>query len=242
MSKSKPGVEPSGAGRRKASSLAGRKTVARARARRSGGWAWIAVGGMVVAVIAVLIVAKLVRSQHNQPVPPELSNPPATTAVGRDTLPPWSAPTDAAAAMRAAGLPMLSREGSVEHIHAHLDVRVNGQPVEVPAMIGIDRSGRGISPVHTHDSTGVIHIESPMMRTFTLGEFFTEWDVSLSTDSIGGLRAGDGKTLRAFVNGKPVTGNPAALPLNAHDEIVLIYGAIEPGESIPAHYDFASGL
>jgi hypothetical protein len=144
--------------------------------------------------------------------------------------------------MRAAGLPILSREGSVEHIHAHLDVRVNGQPVEVPAMIGIDRSGRGISPVHTHDSTGVIHIESPMMRTFTLGEFFTEWDVSLSADSIGGLRAGDGKTLRAFVNGKPVTGNPAALPLNAHDEIVLIYGAIEPGESIPAHYDFASGL
>jgi hypothetical protein len=144
--------------------------------------------------------------------------------------------------MRAAGLPRLSREGSVEHIHAHLDVRVNGQPVEVPAMIGIDRSGRGISPVHTHDSTGVIHIESPVKRTFTLGEFFTEWDVGLSTDSIGGLRADDGKSLRAFVNGKPVTGNPAALPINAHDEIVLIYGASEPGESIPGHYDFASGL
>src|SRR5262249_13598919 len=134
------------------------------------------------------------------------------------------------------------REGNVEHIHAHLDVRVDGQPVDVPAMIGIDRSGRGISPVHTHDSTGVIHIESPVKRTFTLGEFFTEWDLSLSTDRIGGLRAGDGKTLRTFVNGNLVTGDPAALPLNAHDEIVLIYGASEPGESIPAHYDFASGL
>ncbi len=193
-------------------------------------------------LITLLIVAKSIRSQNNQPAPPELNNPPATTAIGRDTLPPWSAPTDAAAAMRAAGLPMLSREGSVEHIHAHLDVRVNGQPVEVPAMIGIDRSGRGISPVHTHDSTGVIHIESPVKRTFTLGEFFTEWDVGLSADSVGGLRAGDGKTLRAFVNGKPVTGNPAALPIHAHDEIVLIYGASEPGESIPGHYDFASGL
>jgi hypothetical protein len=142
--------------------------------------------------------------------------------------------------MRTAGLPMLSREGTVEHIHAHLDVRVNGQPVEVPAMVGIDR--RGISPVHTHDSTGVIHIESPVKRTFTLGEFFTEWDVSLSADSIGGLRVGDGKTLRAFVNGNPVAGNPAALPINAHDEIVVIYGTAQPGESIPAHYGFASGL
>jgi hypothetical protein len=200
---------------------------------------WIVVAG-IVALIAVLIVTKSVRSQHDQAVPPQLSNPPATTAVGRETLPPWSAPTDAAAAMRAAGLPMLSREGTVEHIHAHLDVRVDGQPVEVPAMIGIDR--RGISPVHTHDSTGVIHIESPVKQTFTLGEFFTEWDVGLSTDSIGGLRAGDGKTLRGFLNGNPITGNPAALPMNAHDEIVLIYGTAQPGESIPTHYDFAAGL
>lgn len=102
--------------------------------------------------------------------------------------------------MRAAGLPMLSHQGTVEHIHAHLDARVNGQSVEVPAMIGIDR--RGISPVHTHDSTGVIPIESQIKQTFTLGEFVTEWDVSLSTGSIGGLQSGNGKTLRAFVNGK----------------------------------------
>jgi hypothetical protein len=236
MSKSKPG---NGAGRRMASSIATRKAVARARVGRGGRSVWFAVAG-IGALIAVLIVAKSVRSQHDQVVPAELSNPPATTAIGRDTLPPWSAPPDAAAAMRAAGLPMLSREGTVEHIHAHLDVRVNGQSVEVPAMIGIDR--RGISPVHTHDTTGVIHIESPVKRTFTLGEFFTEWDVGLSTDSIGGLRAGDGKTLRAFVNGNPVTGNPAALPLNPHDEIVLIYGTAQPGETVPAHYDFAAGL
>ncbi|MEE6140687.1 hypothetical protein SKC41_30805 [Mycobacterium sp. 050128] len=190
-------------------------------------------------MIAILVIAKSVRSQQNQAVPLQLHNPPVTAAVGRQTAPPWSAPTDAAAAVRAAGLPMLSREGTVEHIHAHLDVRVNGQPVEVPAMIGVDR--RGISPVHTHDSTGVIHIESPVMQTFTLGEFFTEWDVGLSTDSIGGLQTGNGKTLRAFLNGTPVTGNPAALPINARDEIVLIFGSPQPGESIPSHYEFAAG-
>ena len=59
---------------------------------------------------------------------------------------------------------------------------------------------------------------------------------------VRGLRAGDGKTLRAFIKGNPVTGNPAAVPLNAHDEIVLFYGTAQPGESIPAHYDFATGL
>jgi hypothetical protein len=241
MSKTEPGSEARGAPGRRASGDAARNALARARGGHSGGWVWIviAVGG-IGALIAVLVVVKSVRSQHNQDVPPQLGNPPATTAVGRDTLPPWSAPTDAAAAIRAAGLPMLSHEGTVEHIHAHLDVRVNGQSVEVPAMIGIDR--RGISPVHTHDSTGVIHIESPVKRTFTLGEFFTEWEVGLAADSIGGLRVGDGKTLRAFVNGNPVTCNPAALPLNAHDEIVLIYGTAQPGESVPSHFDFAAGL
>jgi hypothetical protein len=164
MSKSKPGTGSNGARRRTGSSTSARKAVARARGGRGGGWVWIVVAG-IVALIAVLIVTKSVRSQNDQAVPRELSSPPATTAVGRETLPPWSAPTDAAAAMRAAGLPMLSREGTVEHIHAHLDVRVDAQPVEVPAMIGIDR--RGISPVHTHDSTGVIHIESPVKRRFT---------------------------------------------------------------------------
>jgi hypothetical protein len=90
MSKRKRGAEPSSAGRRKAPDLAGQKAIARARARRSGRWAWIAVGGLVVAVIAVLIAAKSIRSQHSQATLPELSNPPATTAIGRDTLPPWS--------------------------------------------------------------------------------------------------------------------------------------------------------
>lgn len=241
MAKGKPGADSNRASRRKASSIAARKAVTRARAGRGAGWVWIViVVAGIGALIAVLTVAKSIRPHDNQAGSPQLSNPPATTAVGRDILPPWSAPTNAAAAMRAAGLPMLSREGTVEHIHAHLDVRVNGQSVEVPAMIGIDR--RGISPVHTHDSTGVIHIESPVKRTFTLGEFFTEWDVGLSADSIGGLQASDGKTLRAFVNGKLTTGNPAALPITAHDEIVLIYGTAQPGESIPSRYDFASGL
>ena len=57
-------------------------------------------------------------------------------------------------------LPALAHEGFVLHIHEHLDVYVAGRRVTVPAGIGIDVAGSFISPMHTHDETGVIHVES----------------------------------------------------------------------------------
>src|SRR6185369_5083876 len=99
-----------------------------------------------------------------------------------------------------AGLPMLNSEGNVEHIHVHLDVLNDGQPVRVPANIGIDLAHGAISPLHTHDDTGVVHIESPVKRQFSLGEFFSEWGVSLSANNIGGLRATGDKRVRVYVN------------------------------------------
>jgi hypothetical protein len=72
-------------------------------------------------------------------------------------------------------------------ITGHLDVRVNGQPVEVPAYIGVDPARGSLSPLHTHDTSGVIHIESPIKRQFTLGVLFSEWGVSLTADNIGAL-------------------------------------------------------
>jgi hypothetical protein len=200
-----------------------------------------------VAIIAVLIVViVLAVEQRNEGRNSDADavsadNPPATTAVGAETLPPWPAPADATAAARNAGLPMLSNEGNVEHIHVHVDVLNDGQPVTVPANIGIDTARRAISPLHTHDDSGVVHIESPVKREFSLGEFFSEWGVGLSADHIGGLRATDGRPLRAYVNGQPRAGDPAAIIFNQHDEIALLYGTPKPGESIPAAYDFPPG-
>ena len=227
---------------RKDPRAAGRRVVARVRGGHVRPW-WLAAAAPVVVALLVFAVVAVMKAVHPQGVPAAtrgLNSPPATTAVGRDSTPPWAAPTDAAASVRAAGLPMLREEGTVIHIHAHLDVSVDGQPVVVPAGIGL--SSQGISPLHTHNASGVIHIESPVNRAYTLGEFFTEWDVSLSSDNIGGLRAGDGKTLRVFVNGTRVTGNPAAVIFNAHDEIAVIYGNPQSVGSIPSRYDFASGL
>jgi hypothetical protein len=223
----------------------GRKVVAAARSggRRSGR-IWIGASVVVVAALLVVVIISVTRKgDHRTPTAesPSLDHPPATVAVGSDTSPPWPAPSDATAAVAAAGLPMLGAEGAVEHIHAHLDVLEDGRPVAVPANIGIDRRRGTISPLHTHDETGVIHIESPVKRHFSLGELFTEWQVSLSPDNIGALRAGDGRILRVFVNGKQQSGNPAAIMFNAHDEIAVVYGAPRSDEDIPAKYKFPEG-
>jgi hypothetical protein len=222
-----------------------RNIMARARSGgRRGTWLWIAATVVVAAaVLAVVIIAmtKNVGAPGSDTDAAGLNGPPATVAVGATSLPPWPAPADATAAARAAGLPMLSSEGALEHIHAHLDVLVDGHAVPVPANIGIDRPKGSISALHTHDDSGIIHIESPARRQFSLGELFTEWQVSLSGENIGGLRNADGKTLRVFVNGNLQTGNPAAITLGPHDEIAVIYGVAQPGETIPAKYNFPQG-
>jgi hypothetical protein len=212
--------------------------------RKVGGRSfWAALAVLVVAVLIVVVVVIIKDGQRRQADGDAASanSAPATTTVGADSLPPWPAPSDATAAARNAGLPMLSSEGAVEHIHVHLDVLVDGQAVPVPANIGIDAAHGGISPLHTHDNSGVIHIESPVKRQFSLGEFFTEWGVSLSADNVGGLRATDTKGLRAFVNGEPRPGNPAAITFSQHDEIAVVFGVPQAGERVRATYDFPPG-
>src|SRR6266540_903027 len=123
----------------------------------------------------------------------------------------WKPPADASAAAKAAGLPMLGEEKLAVHYHAHLDVLVNGQHVPVPAGLGIDQARRLIAPLHTHDGSGVVHIESATDVPFTLGQVFTEWGQPLRADQVGPVKLSAGQVLRVFRNGKPVTGDPAAL-------------------------------
>ncbi|MET9362112.1 hypothetical protein ABZX93_14475 [Streptomyces sp. NPDC006632] len=150
--------------------------------------------------------------------------------------PPWPAPADPAAAARAAGLEMMSAEGMVQHTHTHLDVLVDGRPVTVPAAIGIDLPHRLISPLHTHDTSGVIHVESPRRADFTLGQFMAEWRVPLTADRIGGLHASAGRSVRAYVNGRAVAGNPATIVLREHDEIALVLARDTDTRPVPASY------
>jgi hypothetical protein len=157
--------------------------------------------------------------------------------------PPWSANNGASLQLRlrAIGLEPLREEGQVVHTHQHLDLFVDGEQVTVPAQIGIDSGGGFISDLHTHDASGIVHIESPTQRDFTLGEFFAIWGLPLSADCIGSLCEKGSKQLHAWVDGDEVTADPARIVLAEHQVIVIAYGTkAQQPDPVPESYDFAS--
>lgn len=207
--------------------------------------ALVVVGGIVGGAIAIHDAGSSPAASsgaHTDSVR-DIPATPLTTVKGARTAPPWAAPADASVRAEAAGLPMLSTEGSVEHIHAHLDVIVNGKPVRVPENVGIDQQAQAISPLHTHDTSGVIHIESPKKADFTLAQFMTEWNVALSGDRIGALTTGHDRQLHIYLNGRPWTGAPGAVPLTAHGEIAIVYGSASDTAKVkvPSSYHFPAG-
>jgi hypothetical protein len=129
------------------------------------------------------------------------------------------------------GIECDTTEYTVFHVHAHLDIFVNGHPLIVPAFIGIE-SNTCLYWLHTHTPDGVIHIESPQERGFTLGQFFDIWQ-STST----GLPPNEEPII--YVNGQAVTTSLKDTPLHAHDEIALVYG--NPPTNMPAFYQFPEG-
>jgi hypothetical protein len=135
------------------------------------------------------------------------------------------------------GLNALSAEALAFHIHQHLDIFVNGKKVTVPQFIGID-DGSFITELHTHDASGIMHVESAQTKPYTLGQFIAVWGVRLSQRCIGGYCGRPGKPLRFYLNGKPYLGNPNNLILKNHQEIAIVYG--KPPKKIPSTFDFAA--
>jgi hypothetical protein len=132
-------------------------------------------------------------------------------------------------------LSALGQEGAAVHIHAHLDVYVAGRHVQVPALVGIDVVNQFITELHTHDTSGVMHVESPSVRTFTLGQFFGEWGVELTPRAVGKYRG----AVHWWVDGKQRAGDPAALVLRAHQEIAVAVGRLP--SRVPKSYAFPFG-
>jgi hypothetical protein len=107
---------------------------------------------------------------------------------------------------------------------------VNGSPRQVPAAIGIPGAQAQQTPqgpfiasgtcfywLHTHAADGIVHIESPVQRAYTLGEFFDEWGQPLGTGQVGPARG----HVTVIYNGKAYQGNPRDIPLTAHAQIQL---------------------
>jgi hypothetical protein len=187
----------------------------------------------------------------------EPSSPSGASAspAGRPTLL-WPAPTDPLERTVEAGLEPATKEFLANHVHAHLDVFIDGQPVLVPAAIGINiedpevkyfedvKSYGGIemcdqpciSPLHTHDETGIIHTESLDPEPHTLGQFFTEWGVELSETCVGEHCAP--KPIAVYIGGELHEGDPRTIELTDRKVIVIVIGT--PPPVIPSTADFSN--
>jgi len=172
----------------------------------------------------------------------------------------WPAPPDPMDRAVAAGLKPQPKEFLAVHVHAHLDVFVDAKRVVIPAGIGINiddpavHRGPGpdgslsyggislcndpcISPLHTHDVTGVLHTESTEAKPNTLGEFFTEWNVALDGSCVGTF-CSPSTTIAIYVDGELATGDPRAIELTNHREIAIVIGT--PPPEIPRDADFSN--
>lgn len=183
------------------------------------------------------------------------SSAPGTTSAAAATVPAapagpsattWALdPAGAAGRIQAAGLPVLTAEGTAEHFHAHLDVVVHGKPVTVPGGIGVtvgpDGKPDGISSLHTHDTSGIIHIEAPTAgQRYTLGQILQEWGMLGGTGCIGPECSSDAGKWTVYVNGQVKTWGLTEVVLAAHDEIALVYG--DEVAMIQPKYTFPPGL
>jgi len=164
---------------------------------------------------------------------------PAPGATGPENVPIPAAPALAATSPATAGqaidgIGCDTSEQTLFHIHTHLTIFVNGQQRQVPAGIGIPGAVATQTPqgpfidsgtcfywLHTHAADGIIHIESPVKRTYTLGEFFDEWGQPLSSSQAGPAH---GK-VTVIVNGQVFKGNPREVPLGSHENLQLEVGS-----------------
>ena len=122
----------------------------------------------------------------------------------------------------ATNVPCGPGEVLIRHEHAHLTILIRGQIKTVPAFVGISASQ--ICWLHTHDTSGIIHVEAGDARTFTLADFFAVWRQPLGPTVIAGERVGNGESIQATVNQQPYTGAPETIVLKDHQDIVLQLG------------------
>jgi hypothetical protein len=203
-------------------------------------WFYAAVGAGAVAVIAAIVIGVILAGGNGGG-----SGSKSTADVAgynhlpgiRKTKAPWPPEYEHLAdRLLPLGLDTLPQEAVNTHYHSHLDIFVDGKKVTVPALIGINTGAQYITQLHTHDTRGVIHIESPKENDhFTLGQFVAEWGVFLNAKCIGAYCDG----LKWYLNGKLQTGDPQAYTLQSHDEIAIVVG--KPPKKIPSSYKFLAG-
>lgn len=219
-----------------------------AAARRARHIRLVTLWSGLVTAVAVLVTALLLalpRAHRADPVAARPGPEGVPVPVGR----PLADPGTTADGRAVDGIACQTGEQVAYHVHVHLAVVVDGRPRPIPAGIGIaaprqvQTTARGAFVdggscfywLHTHAADGIIHVESPSPRTYTLGDFFDIWRQPLSGSQVGPVRG----RVTVFVDGHQRRLDPRAIALTAHREIQLDVGTPAPR---PKRISFPSGL
>lgn len=212
---SDPGRRPTKAERKDQARQEREQIQARMAARRRSRTIAFVVGGLLTVGVIALLVSMSGRADEpaDEASPGELPGMLLTEA-------PWPANTDELPD-RLAVLD-LPAEGVAQHLHVPLYVFVNGEVVTVPANMGI--SATAVSPLHTHDELGTLHVESAEARDFTLGQAFDVWGVRLTQECLGGYCAGGDAQMRVFSGGREAKGDLRGIVLEDTSAVVVTFG------------------
>lgn len=151
------------------------------------------------------------------------------------------------------GLPCKTTMPNTYHVHSFVGIIINGRQLALPDGIGMKNPGAdgtyaGIPNwteyascyyyIHTHDASGVLHVESPQSVSltssiYTLGTAFDVWGMPLSSTQIGPYTG----TVRAYTAKVPLktarilrsdytlwSGNPRTIPIYSHTTTWLEIG------------------
>ncbi len=200
-----------------------RKQASRSRNRNIG----IIVGVVVIAAVVGLVIVLGGNNNTDDAATPTSSAPvlpQPDTLAGIMKAQPWPNNTEQLPARLAElNLPQLSDTAGALHHHIQLYVYVDGQSVVVPANIGL--SSQAASPLHTHDDTGLVHVESadPDFAP-VLGQFMDVWGVYFTKDCLGDQCNQGNRQVRVYENGQQYTGDPTLMPLSDLTAVVITYG------------------
>jgi hypothetical protein len=214
---------------------------------------YIAIGAVVVAVIVAFAIFnwwqnRTVQQAFATPTPgPNASVKPIQLANGESLGTQFSKgkypdTPQGGRGQTVDGIACGSMEYSTLHVHTHVAIYYNGKQMQVPQYIGFapNLAGGCLYWIHTHDGSGIIHIEAPDINPpqggpYTLGMLFDIWGQPLENDNVAGLAG----PVTAYVNGSKYDGDLRAIPMGAHQQIVLEVGTpLVP----PPNYAFPPGV
>ena len=170
-------------------------------------------------------VARQIAVPQTSPTPIQLV--PGTT-VGTEVFPEGDTSTGGQGQI-VNGIPCQKSLSPTFHHHVHLSLFVNGVQIAIPRGTGMKDPDKNhyiyhaacFYWLHTHDETGIIHMEAPTSRFYVLHDYFYEWGEPLSTNNVAGYTG----TQTIFINGVQQAVDPRTIQFSPYEEITIEVGS-----------------